>query len=368
MLPPAKSVIDSNGDVHLPSLTVPFSSLASLEAKKEFIRSRERFEKVSSDIARFSEVSAENIGEQRQSMVNIFRDCLERTKVLYSVAQENRVVGGVPCEIFTAATCADKAQSRPVLVNLHAGSFLMGAHIFSAMESIPMAALGGFTVVSVDYRLGPEHKFPAATEDVVSVYKELVKEFNPADIGIYGCSAGGILTAQTVAFLSDRKIPLPGAVGILAASACGSADGDSGSLAMPLTGMEMPAALVAPPHPEVYNNPYFSDANMNDPLVLPIRSDAVLRRFPPTLLITSTRDTSFSGAAHTHAQLVKNGVEADLHVWDGLPHAFFSSMPDLPETLEVWAVTKRFFEHHLGQSGDRGQIGRPANSRHKSRK
>jgi monoterpene epsilon-lactone hydrolase len=68
---------------------------------------------------------------------------------------------------------------------------------------------------------------------------------------------------------------------------------------------------------------YFSDADMNDPLVQPSTSAAILAKFPPTLIITATRDFAMSGAIHTDVLLTKAGVDSELHVWDGLFHGFF---------------------------------------------
>jgi monoterpene epsilon-lactone hydrolase len=73
-----------------------------------------------------------------------------------------------------------------------------------------------------------------------------------------------------------------------------------------------------------------------------------LTRFPPTLIITSTRDTALSSAVYTHSQLVKLGIDAELHVWEGVLHAFFTTNPDLPETREAWEVVTKFFDKHLG--------------------
>src|SRR3546814_15188139 len=75
---------------------------------------------------------------------------------------------------------------------------------------MPIAAIGRIKVISVDYRQGPDFTFPAASEDVAAVYRELIKQYDPRNIGIYGCSAGGLLTAQSVAWLIDTKMPLPG--------------------------------------------------------------------------------------------------------------------------------------------------------------
>ena len=86
---------------------------------------------------------------------------------------------------------------------------------------------------------------------------------------------------------------------------------------------------------------------MNDPLVSPIVSPALLRKFPPALIITATRAMEMSAAVNTHRELVKAGVDARLHVWDGLGHAFFYD-PALPESREAFDVQAAFFRRQLG--------------------
>ena len=82
---------------------------------------------------------------------------------------------------------------------------------------MPIAALGRIKVVSLDYRQGPEHRHPAASEDVAAAYRELLKTYRPENIGIYGCSAGGMLAGMSVAWFQRHGLPRPGAVGILCA-------------------------------------------------------------------------------------------------------------------------------------------------------
>jgi acetyl esterase/lipase len=97
------------------------------------------------------------------------------------------------------------------------------------------------------------------------------------------------------------------------------------------------------------DNPYFSAASSSDPLVLPASSREVLARFPPTLLIAGSRDSTVSSLFATQAALSSAGVEAELHVWDGMWHAFFFD-PDLPESQQVYRVVVKFFDRHLGRS------------------
>jgi acetyl esterase/lipase len=174
------------------------------------------------------------------------------------------------------------------------------------------------------------------------VYRELLKTYQPGSIGIYGCSAGGLLTAQSVAWLLKEGLPLPGAVGMFCAAGSYYGEGDSGhffaaSTGTPLSGVTQPRG-----------HPYFKNVDPKDPLVFPSRSAELLSRFPPSLLITSTRDQGLSSVAYMHSRLVALGVEAELHVWEGLTHGFFQD-PDLPESREAHDVAVKFFERHLGR-------------------
>ena len=82
-------------------------------------------------------------------------------------------------------------------------------------------------------------------------------------------------------------------------------------------------------------------------MVSPVEDPKILAKFPPTLIITGTRDFALSGALYTHEQLVKAGVDAELHVWEGLFHGFFYN-PDVPESQDAFRVMIQFFDRHLG--------------------
>ena len=93
---------------------------------------------------------------------------------------------------------------------------------------------------------------------------------------------------------------------------------------------------------------YLSNVDPKDPLAYPINSPAFVAKFLPTLLVTSTRGMEYSSAINSHNALVRAGVAAELHVWDGLPHAFWYNS-DLPESREVYDVIARFFDRHFGK-------------------
>jgi len=247
-------------------------------------------------------------------------------------------------------------QSR-VLVNLHGGGFSGCWPACAELESIPIAALGKIRVISLDYREGPQYKFPAASEDVAAVYRELLKDHTPQNVGIYGCSAGGMLTAMSVAWFAKHNLPRPAAVGIFCAGAGSPTGAGFGGDAAYTAGPFGEARAPAPPQqPNTRGNQrsgglgYLAGTDPKDPLVAPINSPEILAKFPPTLIITATRGFEMSGAIYTHTQLVKQGVDAELHVWDGLFHGFFYN-PDVPESRDCYDIIVKFFDRHLGKRG-----------------
>ena len=112
---------------------------------------------------------------------------------LFPVNVEEKNIGGVRTDVITPLD-APEANRMRVLINLHGGGF--NSDSGSLIEGVPISNLAKIQVVSVYYRLAPENPFPAAVDDVVAVYKELLKDHKPQNIGIFGTSAGGILTAR----------------------------------------------------------------------------------------------------------------------------------------------------------------------------
>jgi epsilon-lactone hydrolase len=330
-----RSYVDADGVAHLPAMSVPASIFMSPESRSKFIA-------LFSNKTATSSKAAPDLRLLREQDERKNAPFVARAKILYPVNIEPKVIGGVRTEVITPKAGVTPENRTRVLVNLHAGGFIWGEGNGARSESIPIAGLGRITVVTVAYRLAPEFHFPAASEDVAAVYRELLKDHRAADIGIYGCSAGGMLTAEAVAWFQKEGLPIPGAIGTF----CGSLaplGGDSSHLAPPLVG-ELPSRGADSGLP---GSPYFNGASAANPLVFPINSAHVLARFPPTLLIAGSRDFTVSSLFRAQAALTQAGVEAQLHVWDGMWHAFFMD-PDLPESQEVYRVVVNFFERHLG--------------------
>lgn len=336
----SRVVVDDDGTVHEPEQAVPISSYLSPEAKAYVTQ-------------HLKDVQNPEAVAQDNGVPRFMKGYLERQKVLYPVDREDTKIAGVHAYIYTPKAGVAEANRTRVLINLHGGGFSGCWPGCAELESIPIAVLGRIRVISVDYREGPDYKFPAASEDVAAVYKEILKNHAPESVGIYGCSAGGMLTAMSVAWFQKHDLPRPGAVGIFCAGAGSPAGvgfgGDANYTAGPLG-----EARIMAPAPSKSARPegapaglgYLTGTDPKDPLVAPINSPEIFAKFPPTLIITATRDFALSGALYTHTQLVKMGVDAELHVWEGLFHGFFYN-PDVPESRDCYNVIVKFFDRHL---------------------
>jgi monoterpene epsilon-lactone hydrolase len=324
--------VSSDGTVEVPAQSVPVSSFLSPEAKRYVAN-------------HLKDMRDTNATYTEKGVPRFMMPYLERQKVLFPLVVEDTKIENVHVFVFTPKEGISQKNLDRVLIDLHGGGFSGCWPGCGLLESMPLASLGKIKVISVDYREAPENIFPAASEDVATVYLSLLKKYRPENIGIYGCSAGGGLTAMSVAWFVKHNIPLPGAIGIFCASAGTlGAGGDSTYFAWPFG----EARLAAPPPASTARRTgYFSGTDPQDPLVAPINSPELLARFPPTLIVTATRDFALSGALYTHSQLVKLGVDAQLHVWDGLFHGFFYN-PDVPESQEAYQVMVRFFDKNLG--------------------
>ena len=330
-------IIDKDGTVHIRDLAVPLSNFLSPEGRDYMLEIL--LEKPFAG----GPSAAEDIKGYRAHQDKIMHRFLNPMYERFPVNIKQKTIAGIYTDIVTPRDGIPEKNRDRILLNLHGGGFLSGARTAGLVESIPIASIGKFKVITIDYRMGPEYKFPAASEDVASVYKEVLKQYKPENIGLYGCSAGGQLTSMSVAWFDKENLPEPGAVGVLCASIGNLVGGDAAYTTGPLNGMIPPPPGKGGP---VGGPEYLSDVDPKDPLVFPINSPELLSKFPPTLLITSTRAMEFSAAVNSHNALVKHGVEADLHVWDALPHAFWYNS-DLPESLEAYDVIVNFFDRHL---------------------
>lgn len=267
------------------------------------------------------------------------QDSAEARK-LYPVNVEEATTAGVRTDIITPLNMPAENKTR-VLINLHGGGF--NSDSGSLIEGVPISSLAKMKVVSVYYRLAPENPFPAAVDDVVAVYKELLKTYKPRSIGIFGTSAGGILTAEVTVKLKQLGLPLPGAVGLFTMLADFSRAGDSRQI-FALNGFPGQMQPVDPQH--LPDNDYVGKTHRKDPVLSPLFAD--LHGWPPSLLVTSTRDLLLSDTTIFHRALLRAGNDSQLVVFEALPHAFWYHF-QLPETKEALELMAKFFDEKVSR-------------------
>jgi len=256
----------------------------------------------------------------------------------YPVQVQEKTIAGVRADIITPLSMPDANRYR-VLINLHGGGFISDSG--SLIEGIPICNLTKMKVVSVYYRLAPENPFPAGVDDVVAVYKELLKAYPPRNIGLFGTSAGAILSAEVTVRLKQLALPVPAALGFFSGLADFSRTADSQQL-FALNGF---SGNIAPQSPNGrHDDSYVGKSDPRDPVLSPLFAD--LGGFPPTLLVTGTRDMLLSNTAIFHLALVRAGVDARLLVYEAMPHAFWYHF-DFPETKECLEMMAKFLDQHV---------------------
>lgn len=340
----SRAAVDSRGTVHVPALAIPLSSYMSAEAKQAFILQQRKDARAR---AQWADVKNMSVDQQLQMMDNYFLPWVERAKAVYPVKIEEEKIADVQTEVIEPKHGVSARNRNRVLISLHGGGYeYSSGGLHSMIDAIPVAGYGEIKVVSVDYQLAPKYKWPAAIENVTGVYRALLSQYKPENIGLYGCSTGATLTANLIAWWQKEKLPRPGAIGLFCDGAVKDdvVDGDSYYFASAIDGWRIPA-----PGESYAPEPYMEGTDGRDPLVAPVVSLDVLSKFPPTLLISGSRDALLSNVLYTHSRLVKAGVEADLHVWDGMWHGFYYDV-DLPESKEAYEVMIHFFDKHLGQT------------------
>ncbi|MCU6455546.1 alpha/beta hydrolase [Sphingomonas sp. A2-49] len=252
------------------------------------------------------------IAEQRTMAEAMTRPLADARIARFGVTLADATMHGVPVKTVAPPQGGAHAGSG-LLINLHGGGFVVDAG--SLAESVPIAALSGVPVVTVQYRLAPEHPFPAPVDDALAVYRAALERYPPGRIAVFGTSAGAILTAQLLARLKHEGLPMPAAAGIFSGTADLARAGDIEGYLPPLPGGRTLADAA---------RAFAPGQDPRDPLFSPLFGD--LADFPPMLLMTSTRDQLLSQTVMFHLALRAAGIAADLIVHEAMPHAFWALM------------------------------------------
>lgn len=232
-------------------------------------------------------------------------------------------------------------HERHLFVNVHGGAYILGAGNAGLGEAVLLAHHLGIEVLAIDYRMPPDHPFPAGLEDVVAVYTEVLSETRADAIVLGGASAGAGLALAAIHRLKEQKLDLPGALLAGTPWADLSKTGDSYYLNEGLDrvlvsyeGLLEQAAKL-----------YAGASDLRNPLISPIYGD--FEGFPPSFLVSGTRDLFLSCTVRAHSQLRAAGVPADLIVFEGQSHGDYIALPDSPEGQLYYRALDQFLLQYL---------------------
>ncbi|MCI0639949.1 MAG: alpha/beta hydrolase [Gemmataceae bacterium] len=251
-------------------------------------------------------------------------------------------IAGVQCfRLVPQPPLALGLEGDRLLVHLHGGAYVFNGGEAATCEAALVAHCSKTSVLSVDYRMPPDHPFPAALDDAVAVWQALVKDHDPAKMALFGTSAGAGLAMAAVLKLKETGTSLPAALYLGTPWVDLTKTGDTfftndrvDNILVTYDGLIEAAAML-----------YAGGRDLNDPLLSPVYGD--LHGFPPTILISGTRDLFLSLTVRAHRKLRQAGVPAELHVFEGVSHAqFLTSFPS-PESLEALEEVASYFDRHL---------------------
>jgi len=223
------------------------------------------------------------------------------------------------------------SEDERILLYIHGGAFTWGGGATARRSTQLIAANMGVRTWGMDYRELPENPFPAGLDDCIAAYRELLRTNKPENIAIGGQSGGANLTAALLLRAHDEGLPLPAAAALISPCVDFTMAGDTwttNSFSLPGRFDNML---------ELYRDGH----ELTEPYISPLFG-TFTADFPPTILTAGTRDFLLSDTVRLHRKLLRAGVRAELHVWEGAPHGMF--MGQAPEDREQIAEVRRFLE------------------------
>jgi len=241
----------------------------------------------------------------------IFHEMISSVPLPDDVSTKQGELGGVP--VVTVETPG--TDPSLAVLYFHGGAYALG----SASDSVGLAAdvsrRVGARAISVDYRLAPEHPFPAAVDDAVVAYRALLGEGVPSErIAFVGESAGGGLVAAALVALKDTDLPQPSAAAIFSPWADLTVSGASS------TGKAAVDPALAPEALRIRSRDYLGERDAATPLASPIFAD--LTGLPPLLIQVGSHEILLDDAIRLAARAAEHDVPLELQVWAGVPHVF----------------------------------------------
>ena len=222
-------------------------------------------------------------------------------------------------------------------LDLHGGALVMGGGEACRIGAQMQADRHGMRCYGIDYRMPPEHPYPAPLDDCMAAYAHVLDRHRADNIIVGGRSAGGNLAAAMVLRGRDEGLPLPAALVLLSPQLDLTESGDSFETNR-MIDVVLPGSLMS------NNLLYANGADREHPYLSPLFGDFT-KGFPPTFLQSGTRDLFLSNIVRMHRRLLQGTMPVELHVFEGMPHGGF--MGGTPEDAELSAEIIRFVRAHL---------------------
>ncbi len=253
------------------------------------------------------------------------------------VAVETRTIAGVTVYVARPPSIPEANRDKAI-VYFHGGGLVLLAGRATELFTGGEAMARQCTVFGVDYRNPPDHPYPAAIDDCIAVYREVIKDYGAKNVAVSGTSGGGNLAAAVPLKLRDLGLPLPAAALLLTPEVDLTESGDTFQ-----TNLGIDTVLVKG-LPE-FNLLYADRHDLSHPYLSPLFGDFT-NGFPPTFIQTGTRDLFLSNSVRMHRALRRAGIEAELHVWEAMPHGGFALSPEMMEMAQEISI---FLAKHWGR-------------------
>lgn len=239
-------------------------------------------------------------------------------------------IAGVPVARVAGSTPSGPDDGR-IYLDIHGGGLIyFGGEYMDWIVQMTASSVQ-MPLVSVDYRMPPDHPFPAGLDDCVAVYRALVEERGADKIVVGGSSAGGNLALALMLRAKEEGLPLPAGLVLLSPEIDLTESGDSFQV---LAGLDRLSSLA------IVNQLYAAGMPLDHPHVSPLFGD-FSGGFPPTFIQSGTRDLLLSNAVRLHRALRAVDADAELHIWEALPHGKFF---DAPEDREIDREVRKFIQ------------------------
>ncbi|CAI8016622.1 Acetyl-hydrolase [Geodia barretti] len=253
-------------------------------------------------------------------------------------ARYSRVnAGGVTAEWVAA----DGASDSMVVLYFHGGGYIIGSPRTHRPMLAHLSRDSGARVLSLDYRLAPEHPFPAPVEDAVASYRWLLSEgYDPSRIALAGDSAGGGLTVAALVQIRYLGLPVP------AAGVCVSPWVDMEGLGESMETRAEADPMIVREGLLLSAKTYLGGADPRAPLAAPLYAD--LRGLPPLLIQVGDAEVLLDDSTRLAGVAREAGVKVQMDVWDDMIHVWPLFAPILPEGKQAIAQAGEFIKKHTG--------------------